>query len=186
MSMGRDSPPAPSLPGPAYAAIANGASAPYRFACARDSVRPQQTPPDDILQAVIDARDPEDGSAFSREELVNQISVLFLAGHETSASVLTWCFFILSQLPQLAEAVAHGAFDVRAKAVPLAEVLVEDHVEPVLEKGGLDKRRLLVGRDQDARNARGMSRAFLPVLRQSDAARIPSRAPDRADGPQTR
>jgi cytochrome P450 len=55
------------------------------------------------LQAVIDARDPEDGSAFSREELVNQISVLFLAGHETSASVLTWCFFILSQMPQLAE-----------------------------------------------------------------------------------
>jgi cytochrome P450 len=69
----------------------------------RLSLLPRQSPPDDILQAVIDARDPEDGSAFSREELVNQISVLFLAGHETSASVLTWCFFILSQMPQLAE-----------------------------------------------------------------------------------
>lgn len=69
----------------------------------RLSLSPQQTPPDDILQAVIEARDPEDGSAFSREELVDQISVLFLAGHETSASVLTWCFFILSQVPQLAD-----------------------------------------------------------------------------------
>ena len=69
----------------------------------RLALSPQQAPPDDILQAVIEARDPDDGSAFSREELVNQISVLFLAGHETSASVLTWCFFILSQMPQLAE-----------------------------------------------------------------------------------
>jgi len=69
----------------------------------RLSTSPQQTPPEDILQAAIDARDPEDGSAFSREELVNQIAVLFLAGHETSASVLTWCIFILSQQPQMAE-----------------------------------------------------------------------------------
>jgi cytochrome P450 len=69
----------------------------------RLSLAPQHAFPDDILQAAIEARDPEDGSAFSREELVNQISVLFLAGHETLASVLTWCFFILSQLPQLAE-----------------------------------------------------------------------------------
>jgi cytochrome P450 len=69
----------------------------------RLALLPLSNPPDDILQAVIEARDPEDGSTFSREELVNQISVLFLAGHETSASVLTWCFFILSQMPQLAE-----------------------------------------------------------------------------------
>jgi cytochrome P450 len=62
----------------------------------RLSLSPQQTPPDDILQSVIDARDPEDGSAFTREELVNQIAVLFLAGHETSASVLTWCIFMIS------------------------------------------------------------------------------------------
>lgn len=69
----------------------------------RLSHSPPRAPLEDILQAAIEARDPEDGSAFSREELINQISVLFLAGHETSASVLTWCFFILSQLPQLAD-----------------------------------------------------------------------------------
>jgi cytochrome P450 len=66
-------------------------------------------PPDDILQAVIDARDPDDGSAFSREELINQITVLFLAGHETSASALTWCVFILSQQPRLAEKIRNDA-----------------------------------------------------------------------------
>ena len=65
----------------------------------------QQQSAEDILQAAIDARDPTDESAFSREELINQVTVFFLAGHETTASVLTWAAFILSQLPQLAETI---------------------------------------------------------------------------------
>jgi cytochrome P450 len=69
--------------------------------------------PDDILQTVIEAQDPDDGSTFSREELVDQITVLFLAGHETSASALTWAVFILSQQPQL-------AIDIREQAIALA------------------------------------------------------------------
>ena len=57
---------------------------------------------DDIVGAVIAARDTETGLAFTREELIDQIGVFFLAGHETTASVLTWVFFILSQNPQTA------------------------------------------------------------------------------------
>ncbi len=59
-------------------------------------------PKDDIAGAIIAARDPETGEAFSREELIDQIGVFFLAGHETTASVLTWTFFILSQRPEIA------------------------------------------------------------------------------------
>jgi cytochrome P450 len=55
---------------------------------------------DDICQAVIEARDIE-GRAFTREELIDQLGVLFLAGHETSASALTWVFFILATQPAL-------------------------------------------------------------------------------------
>ena len=53
----------------------------------------------DIVQAVIDARDGESGAGFSREELIDQLGVFFLAGHETTASGLTWSFFLLSQQP---------------------------------------------------------------------------------------
>lgn len=60
---------------------------------------PQQ---DDIIAAVIAARDPDSGSGFSREELIDQMGVFFLAGHETTASVLTWVFFILSMRPEIA------------------------------------------------------------------------------------
>ena len=56
---------------------------------------------DDIVAAVIAARDAETGEGFSREELIDQLGVFFLAGHETTASVLTWAFFILSQRPEV-------------------------------------------------------------------------------------
>jgi cytochrome P450 len=55
----------------------------------------------DIVGDLIAARDPETGEPFTREELIDQIGVFFLAGHETTASVLTWAFFILSQRPDL-------------------------------------------------------------------------------------
>ncbi|MGB7206143.1 MAG: cytochrome P450, partial [Anderseniella sp.] len=55
----------------------------------------------DIASAVIAARDSETGEPFTRDELIDQLGVFFLAGHETTASVLTWVFFILSQQPEV-------------------------------------------------------------------------------------
>jgi cytochrome P450 len=57
----------------------------------------------DIVGDLIAARDPDTGEPFTREELIDQIGVFFLAGHETTASVLTWAFFILSQRPDIVE-----------------------------------------------------------------------------------
>lgn len=51
---------------------------------------------DDIATAIVQARDVETGATFNREELIDQLGVMFLAGHETTASVLTWAFFILA------------------------------------------------------------------------------------------
>ena len=55
---------------------------------------------DDIASSVISARDQETGEPFSREELIDQLGVFFLAGHETTASALTWAFYILADQPQ--------------------------------------------------------------------------------------
>ncbi|MDJ0741244.1 MAG: cytochrome P450 [Gammaproteobacteria bacterium] len=55
----------------------------------------------DIASACIAARDSASGCPFSRKELVDQLGVLFLAGHETTASVLTWLFYILSVRPEV-------------------------------------------------------------------------------------
>jgi cytochrome P450 len=55
---------------------------------------------DDIASAIVAAHDV-DGIAFTREELIDQLGVLFLAGHETSASALTWAFYLLATQPAL-------------------------------------------------------------------------------------
>lgn len=55
---------------------------------------------DDIARNVILARDSA-GIALTREELIDQLGVLFLAGHETSASALTWAFYILANRPDV-------------------------------------------------------------------------------------
>ena len=48
------------------------------------------------------ARDRETGAPFTREELIDQLGVFFLAGHETTASALTWAFYILASRPEIA------------------------------------------------------------------------------------
>ena len=57
----------------------------------------------DILQSLLDVRDPEDGSAFTLLELVDQVAMLFLAGHETSASALSWSLFLIAKCPEIQE-----------------------------------------------------------------------------------
>lgn len=58
---------------------------------------------DDILGAMIEAVDPVEGNQFTLEETVDQICVLFLAGHETSASSMGWTVYLLSRSPELQE-----------------------------------------------------------------------------------
>lgn len=67
---------------------------------------------DDIVEAVIAARDAETGEGFTREELIDELGVFFLAGHETTASVLTWAFFILAQRPDVLERLRQEVADV--------------------------------------------------------------------------
>ena len=51
----------------------------------------------DILGALIAATDPADGSHFDLRELSEQVAMLFLGGHETSASTLAWNFFLIAK-----------------------------------------------------------------------------------------
>ncbi len=52
--------------------------------------------PDDILAALLAARHPETGAPFTLDELMGQVSTIFLAGHETSASAMSWALYCLA------------------------------------------------------------------------------------------
>lgn len=57
---------------------------------------------EDIAGSMREARD-DAGVAFTREELIDQIGVMFLAGHETTASALTWILYLISMVPDVRE-----------------------------------------------------------------------------------
>ncbi len=50
----------------------------------------------DIAAMLATARDEATGAGFTRDELIDELGVFFLAGHETTASALTWAVFILA------------------------------------------------------------------------------------------
>jgi cytochrome P450 len=51
----------------------------------------------DLLSSMMLAHDQETGESMSDEQLRNQIMTLMLAGYETTASALTWTWYLLSQ-----------------------------------------------------------------------------------------
>lgn len=56
---------------------------------------------DDIATEIIEAKDGVTGNNFTRDELIDQLGVFFLAGHETTASALTWAFYVLATRPDI-------------------------------------------------------------------------------------
>lgn len=57
----------------------------------------------DILESMLESSDPLDGTRYTVEDLIDQVAVLFLAGHETSASALSWSLFLLAKCPEIQE-----------------------------------------------------------------------------------
>jgi cytochrome P450 len=71
--------------------------------------RQAEPPRDDLLQILLDARD-ERGAPMSRRQLKDEVMTLFLAGHETTASALSWTWYLLGTHPEV-EAELHASLD---------------------------------------------------------------------------
>lgn len=55
---------------------------------------------EDILGSLLLVKDASTNERFSFEEILDQVAMLFLAGHETTASSLTWTLYLLSLYPK--------------------------------------------------------------------------------------
>lgn len=60
----------------------------------------QVTPHKDILSFLLKVIDEQTGEPFSFTEILDQIAMLFLAGHETTASSMTWTLYLLALYPE--------------------------------------------------------------------------------------
>jgi cytochrome P450 len=53
----------------------------------------------DLLSILLAARDADDGSRMTDQQVRDEIMTLFLAGHETTAVSLSWTWYLLAQHP---------------------------------------------------------------------------------------
>ena len=67
------------------------------------------TAPDDLATKIMTTPDPHTGERFQTEEMVDQVAIFFLAGHETSASALSWALYLLATQPEAQDIVAAEA-----------------------------------------------------------------------------
>jgi cytochrome P450 len=61
--------------------------------------RNDPNPPNDLLTMLLTSKDEETGQAMSDRALRDEAVTLFAAGHETSATALSWALWLLSQHP---------------------------------------------------------------------------------------
>jgi cytochrome P450 len=57
---------------------------------------------DDFLSTLLHTQGDEHASALSNRQVRDDALSLFVAGHETTANALTWCWYLLSQYPEIA------------------------------------------------------------------------------------
>lgn len=65
--------------------------------------------PDDLATKIMTTPDPKDGKPFDTAEMVDQVAIFFLAGHETSASALAWTLYLIAGNDSLQDRLAAEA-----------------------------------------------------------------------------
>ena len=67
------------------------------------------TAPDDLATKIMSTPDPVTGDTFAPGEMIDQVAIFFLAGHETSASALAWALYLMALYPDWQDKVATEA-----------------------------------------------------------------------------
>lgn len=133
-----------------------------------------------LLPALLQSRD-EAGAALSDEELIDNLRLIFLAGHETSATTMAWMVAHLAEQPEVWRKLrieAWAAADLPRspkdlRQFPYAEAVFRETLRlhpPVT----VDARRALVDFELDGRPVRKGTMVMIPILTMSrDPAQYP-------------
>jgi cytochrome P450 len=78
----------------------------------------------DIISILLEARDRKSGDPMPDKQVLDEIVTLIIAGHETTASVLNWTWYLLSQHPDV-ERQVHAEVDAIAAADPGVDELTQ-------------------------------------------------------------
>lgn len=89
---------------------------------------------DDLLDMLLDAR-YEDGSEMSEEQLIDEILILFVAGHETTSNALTFGFQLLGRHPEQQQKLKEATAIAKDNSSNLMEFLrANEYAKQVVEE----------------------------------------------------
>ena len=77
----------------------------------------------DLLSLLMQARDEETGQGMSDQQLRDEIMTILIAGHETAANALAWCWYLLAQNPEAEQRLQQEVDQVLQGRLPTVEDL---------------------------------------------------------------
>ncbi|GAC1333535.1 MAG: hypothetical protein NVSMB26_14790 [Beijerinckiaceae bacterium] len=88
----------------------------------------------DFLGMLMAARDRDSGAPMSNKEMIDEVMTLIVAGHETTASALTWTWYLISQHPDAAAQLEAEADRLPAPALLLDQAEALTFTQQVLNE----------------------------------------------------
>lgn len=82
--------------------------------------RSGKTQGDDLLSMLLEARDDETGEGMTDQQLFDEIATIYFAGHETTATTLSWMWYLLSKNPAYERLMHEEVMRVVGDATPSA------------------------------------------------------------------
>jgi cytochrome P450 len=77
----------------------------------------------DLLNMLLETRYEDTGEGMSIQQLIDEIKILFIAGHETTANALTFTLYLLGKHPEIQEKVFQEIIEIESSTNDLVEQL---------------------------------------------------------------
>ncbi|MGO4772105.1 cytochrome P450 [Flavobacterium sp. W22_SRS_FK3] len=77
----------------------------------------------DLLNMLLETRYEYTGEGMSIQQLIDEIKIIFIAGHETTANALTFTFYLLGKYPEVQEKVFQEIIEIESTTNDLVEQL---------------------------------------------------------------
>lgn len=90
---------------------------------------------DDLLQMLLDSRYEDTGEPMTEKALLDEVKILFVAGHETSANALAWSWYLLSQHPEAVDKIRQELDAVApGRALEFEDLAKLEHLSQVIDE----------------------------------------------------
>lgn len=87
---------------------------------------------DDLLGMLLDARYEDSGSGMTPTQLIDETIILYVAGHETTATALSWCLYEIARHPEIYQQAKATAADLLSQPWDLEAVMSNDILQQVI------------------------------------------------------